>query len=193
MNDGWLTLAKTSLRDPGRAAEDVIAMDFGREVLWTALGLVAIVNTFLVLLVIEVSGPGVPLPGYFDRPLALFILIAGLTVVYIHGMYWAGMAIGGQGRLMDVLAVTVWFQVLRAGAQVAIILLSLAIPALGALASLVVAIWGIWIFINFLARALRLSSPWHAVAVLLIAFVGLIFGLGILMALIGGFAQGVTG
>jgi hypothetical protein len=186
-----LPLARTSLRDPRRAAETIMGLNLGRDVLWTALGLVAVVNTFLLLLVVEVSGPSIPLPGYFDRPLALFILIVGLTVVYVHAMYWAGLAIGGQGTLMDVLALVVWFQVLRAAAQAAVIVLSFLIPPLGALASFAVAIWGIWVFLNFLATALHLTSAWHAVAVLLIAFVGLVLGLGILMALIGGLAQGV--
>ena len=191
MDAALLPLARTSLRDPRAAAKTIMGLSLGRDVLWTALGLVAIVNTFLVLLVVEVSGPSIPLPGYFDRPLALFILIAGLTVVYVHAMYWAGMAIGGQGSLMDVLALVVWFQMLRAAAQAMVIVVSFLIPPLGALASLAVAVWGIWIFLNFLAAALHLSSPWHAIAVLVVAFVGLVLGLGILMALIGTLSQGV--
>ena len=59
------------------------------------------------------------------------------------------------------------------------------------LLSLAVAIWGFWIFLNFLATALHLNSPWHAIAVLVVAFVGLVLGLGILMAVLGGLAQGV--
>lgn len=186
MQQLFVPLVQESIRAPGVAARRVLDMGLTRDILWTALALAAIINTFLVFLMVSSSSTPVPLPGYFDRPLALFVLIAGLTVVYVHAMYWSGKAIGGDGTLTDVLAVVVWFQVLRALAQVCVILVSLALPGLGALLSLAVAVWGFWIFMNFLSTALNLSTPWHALAVLAVSFVGLILGLGILTALIGG-------
>ena len=185
-------LIGTSIRAPREAAAQIVALRLERDVLWTALALVAVINTFLITLMIEFSGPVMPLPGYFTRPLALFVLIAGLTVVYVHAMYWAGLTIGGKGALMDVLAVVVWFQILRALAQVVLIAVSFLLPSLGALGSLVVAIWGFWIFLNFLSVALQLPSVWHALAVLVISFVGLILGLGVLTAVLGGLFQGVV-
>lgn len=184
-------LIQTSIRSPKSAAAQIVDLRLDREVLWTALALVAVVNTFLLTLLIEISGPTMPLPGYFTRPLALFILIAGLTVVYVHAMYWAGQAIGGKGALMDVLALVVWFQILRALAQVVLIALSFVLPSLGALGSLVVAVWGFWIFLSFLSVALDLPSVWHALAVLIISFVGLMLGLGVLTAVVSGLFQGV--
>lgn len=192
MEQTFVPLVRSSIATPREAAGEIVAMQLGRDVLWTALALAAVVNTFLILAVLELSGPTMPVPGYFNSPLALFFLVAGVTVVYVHAMYWAGLAIGGKGALMDVLAVVVWFQVLRAIAQVVIILLSLALPPLGALLSFAVAIWGFWIFLNFLAAALNLATPWHAIAVVVVAFVALVLGVGILMALIGGFAAAMT-
>lgn len=184
-----MPLIRTSLTAPRAGAAQIIAMAFSREVLWTALALVAVINTLLVYFMVgTATQETLPIPGYFDRPLVLFMLVAGLTVVYVHAMYWAGHAIGGQGALMDVLAVMVWFQILRAAAQAAIIVLSLAIPPVGAILSLIVAVWGFWIFLNFLAEALHLTSPWHSLAVLVVAFVGLVLGVGVLTALISGFA-----
>lgn len=185
-----VSLVQTTLRTPREAAKEIISLQLGRDTLWTALTLVAVFNTFLVLLLSEISGPAMPLPGYFDAPLALFVLLTGLIVVYIHAMYWAGLAIGGKGSLMDVLALVVWFQALRAAAQVAVIVLSLAIPAFGMLLSLVVAVWGLWIFLNFIAVAMNLPTLWHGFAVLVLAAVGLILGLGILLGMIGFGAQG---
>lgn len=193
MTGALVPMIQTSLRTPRTAADLIIAIELPRDVLWTALALVAVINTFMLYFLVQITETPVPIPGYFDRPMTLFFLNAGLMVVYIHAMFWAGLAIGGQGRLMDVLAVVVWFQALWLMAQVATVLISLAVPGLGALVSFGVAIWGLWIFLNFLAAALNLSSAWHGVAVLLVSFVGLVFGLGIVMALIGGLAQGVTG
>ena len=185
------SLIRTSLTDPQAVARELMAMNLGRDALWTGLGLIAVINTFLILLVLQIAPPTVELPSYFDRPLVLFVLIAGLTVVFVHAMYWAGLSVGGQGSLMDVLAIVVWIQVLRAMAQVAVLVLSLALPPLGALLSLVVAAWGLWIFLNLLTAALNLPSLWRAAAVLLIAGVGLVLGLGLLLGLIGGLARGV--
>lgn len=192
MRDALVPMVQTSLRNPRGAARLIMAMDLGRDALWTALALVAAVNTFLVLLIVHTSATPLPLPGYFEKPLTLFVLIAGLMVVYIHAMYWAGLVVGGKGGLMDVLAVVVWFQVLRAMAQAAVVLVSLAIPPLGGLLSLVVAVWGLWIFLSFLAEALNLRSLWHAVAALCVASVGLVLGLAVLIAIIGGAALGVV-
>lgn len=180
-----IALARTSLQDPRAAATEIMGLQLTRDVLWTALALVAILNTAIVLLVVQVSGPSMPLPGYIGSPITIFVLIAGLMVVYVHAMYWAALAIGGSGSLNDVLAVLIWFQVLRAAAQIAVLVLSLAIPVLGLMLSLVVAIWGLWIFLNFLAAAMLLKSAGHALVVLVISAVGLILGLGILMSLIG--------
>jgi hypothetical protein len=190
MTDLLLPLAQTSLRDPRAGAQAVIDQGFGRDVLWTALALVAVANTLLVLLLMRGSAPAMPMPGYADAPLALFVIIAGLLVVYVHAMYWAGLAIGGQGTLNDVLAVLVWFQALRAAAQMLVIIVSLAFPAMGLILSLVVAVWGFWIFLNFVATALNLRTVWHSLLVLVLAGVGLILGLGILLSLIGLGAQG---
>lgn len=193
MQRALVPMIQTSLRNPRRAADLIIAMNLSRDALWTALGLVAVVNTFMLYFLVQFSEPTVLVPGYFERPITLFLLNAGLMVVYIHAMYWAGHAMGGTGALMHVLAVVVWFQALWVIAQAATILLSLAVPGLGAMVSLAVAIWGFWIFLNFLAAALQLNSAWHSLAVLVVAFVGLVIGLGIVMALLGGLVQGVTG
>lgn len=193
MEHQLIALIRLSLNEPRKAAQKVLALSLDRDVLWTALALVGILNTLLVTLVIETSGSNTELPGYFDRPLALFVLITGLMVVFIHAVYWAGLVLGGQGSLMDVLALVVWFQVLRALAQVAIIVFSFLLPAAGFLLSLVVAIWGLWIFLNFLAVALNLNSLYRGIAVLAMAALGLILGLAVLVTLIGGLTQGVIG
>lgn len=186
------SMVLTSLRSPKEAAQQVINLGLKRDALWTALALAAVINTFLVLVIIQSSGSTMPLPSYFSQPLALFIIIAGLTVVYVHAMYWAGMMIGGQGTLTGVLAIVVWFQILRALAQMVILVLSIILPSIGALMSMVVTLWGIWIFLNFLTAALQLKTALHAIAVLMVAFVGLVVGLGLLLGLIGGLSQGVA-
>lgn len=192
MNADLVPLARTSLRAPRDAADRIMTLGLPRDVLWTALALVAVVNTFLVLLAVNMSTPPLELPGYFQRPIALFLLITGMTVIYVHAIYWAGLMLGGKGSLNDVLALVIWFQVLRAVAQVAVVVLSLAVPVLGLMLSLAILIWGAWIILNFIAAAMHLPSVAHALGVLIVSAVGLVIGLGLLLALIGTVTQGVS-
>ncbi len=184
-------LALLTLRDPRAAAQQIIGFNFPRDVLWTGLALVALANTVIIVLLLAMSPPNIALPSYFDAPLAMFVLLAGTSVVYIHAIYWTGVAIGGKGSLLDVLALVVWLLVLRVAAQLAVVILTLAAPMLALLLSLVVSVWGFWIMLNFIAEALHLTTLFHAFAVLVIGAIGLVLGLGFLLTLIGLSAQGV--
>lgn len=186
-----MPLVQTTLRDPKEAAARIMALNLGRDVLWPALALVALVNTAIVLLLIAVSPPEMVLPGYFASPLALFVLLTGLLVIYVHALYWAGRAIGGAGALEELLALMVWLQALRAAAQLLVMVLGTLIPSLGALMSLVIAVWGFWILLNFIAAALRLPSLLHALGSLVLGGIGVVIGVGVLLFLFGILAQGV--
>lgn len=192
MIPAMVPLVRRTLREPRAAATAIIGWHLDSASLWSAFGLVSIFNTFVILLALQLSEPAVPLPGYFNQPLALFMLVAGTMAVFIHAMYWTGRAVGGKGDLRDLLALIVWFQFLRATAQLGVIALSLLVPVLGLLAALIVAIWGAWIFLNFVAAGLQLASVGHAIIVLLLSAIGLVLGLGLLAGLIGLPAQGVT-
>ncbi|MBD3663281.1 YIP1 family protein [Sulfitobacter aestuariivivens] len=185
-----IDLAKLTFRDPAAAGKAILALGFSRDVLWTALALVAAFNAVFLQLLMATAGPDQQLPSYFSTPLAAFVLIAGMMVIYIHALYWAGMAMGGNGRLIDLLALVVWLQVLRTGLQLVIILLSVFSPTLAALATLVVFAWGVWVLLTFLMTALNLTSYGHALVVVVVGLIGLVLGLGILLAFIGVLAQG---
>tara|TARA_R110002072_G_scaffold6690_8_gene38347 strand:+ start:273 stop:863 length:591 start_codon:yes stop_codon:yes gene_type:complete len=187
----FFPLVQATLRSPRIAAEQIIAWQLSREVLWTALALVAVLNTFVIVLLIKVAQPDMPLPSYFSAPLVLYVLLAGILVVYVHAIYWAGLAIGGQGMLGDVLALVVWLQVLRALAQVGVLVLTILVPPLALILSLTIAVWGLWVLLSFIATALNLPTIGHAAAVLIIGAVGVVLGLGVLLSLIGLAAQGV--
>ena len=80
-NDLVKPLVQQTLRDPQAAAARIIGLGLGRETLWTGLALVAALNTFVVLLALQISPPAMAMPGYFDQPLVLFFLLAGDILV----------------------------------------------------------------------------------------------------------------
>ncbi|MEM9968762.1 MAG: Yip1 family protein [Pseudomonadota bacterium] len=187
----WWSLILTTLRDPRQAAETIMSWRIDRSALWTALALVALLNTLAFLLAVQSSPQMIPLPIGPDQPLAVFILLTGMMVVYVHSLHWAGTMIGGDGRLEDVLAVVVWLQTLRAGAQFILVLAALIAPLLANLLSLIVIIWGLWILVNFIAAATRLQSIGAAIGALIFAGILLIIGLGVLTGILGFLLQGV--
>ena len=189
--DDLLQLTKLTLRDPREAARRIIAAGFSKDTLWTGLALVTLVNTVVILVLLAMSPPNMPVPGYFSSPLTLYVLLTGTAVIYTHAVYWAGRAIGGSGTLKNVLALVTWVLALRVIAQIAILVLTLAAPVFALLVSLVVSIWGFWIMLNFVAEALDFSTIFLAVAAVFLGALALVFGLGLLLTLIGLGAQGV--
>ena len=186
-----MPLVRTTLRDPRAAAAMIAALPLTREVLWTGVALIAALNALVISATFTFAPPAMELPSYFKMPLVLFVLMAGLMVLYVHALYWVGRAMGGQGRVEPLLATVVWLQALRLVAQIGVLVLTLVLPPLALLASMVVTFWGLWILLNFVAEILRLPSLFHAAAVLAGAALGVLLGLGFLLSLIGLTAQGV--
>ncbi|MDA0962158.1 MAG: YIP1 family protein [Proteobacteria bacterium] len=175
-----------SLRDPAEAARQVIAFNLPREVLWTALALMAVLNTLMYSVTSAlVPGPS-PMPAVFQTPLAYLLFMGGALVLVSIALYWAGRSFGGTGSLDDILSVIIWLQFLRVLVQVVSIVLLLTLPLLAALLTLAAAILGLWIFVHFVDQAHRFGSPLKSVGVIVASFIGMVMGLSILLALFGG-------
>ena len=183
----WLTnLVILSLRDPAEAARRVIAFDLPREMLWTALALMAILNTLMYSATAAlVPGPS-PMPAIFQTPFAYLMFMGGGLVLVSIALYWTGRSFGGTGSLDDILSVMIWLQFLRVLVQVVSIVLLLTLPLLAALLTLAAAILGLWIFVHFIDQAHRFGSPLKSVGVIVASFIGMVMGLSILLALFGG-------
>lgn len=191
----WTELAKTTLRTPRVAAQQIMAMKLGRDVVWTALFALAALNAIVLHLTLANAPPAMQaqLPGYTSNPLTIFMLLAGMMVLYFHMLYWSGLSMGGTGNLYDLVALLVWLQVLRTVVQILTLGLTFTLPALAGIVSLVAAVWALWILICFVTEALNLPGIGHAVMALVVSLVGVILGLGTLLALLGAAAMGVTG
>lgn len=186
-----MPLVRTTLFEPRAAAAAIAAFPLTREVLWTGLALVAALNALVISAGFALAPPTMQMPSFFSMPLMLFVLLAGLMVLYVHALYWVGRALGGEGQVDTLLGAVVWLQGLRLCAQAGILLLTLALPPFGVLASFVVTFWGLWILLNFVAELMRLPGLFHAAGVLIGAAIGVLLGLGFLLTLIGLTAQGV--
>lgn len=180
-----------SLRDPRKAAEQIMGWHLDRDILWTGLALAAAVNT-LIFSISVVLQPSAAMPILFNSPLAIFLLLTGVLTITVHGLYWTGRTIGGTGSLGDVLSLILFLQVLRIIAQIVIFVVMFAAPSLSLLLSLVTGILGVWILVNFIAAAHRFDNLARAVGTLLISMAVIVLGLSFLLSIVGIAAQGVA-
>lgn len=196
----WTQLAVDTLRDPKGTAEQIMGWQVGRAELYMALIAVSAINAFLAgaaNVIAPVSTDpavieAVPMLVLMNRPLVLFVLIAGGLVVSVHALFWAGKAMGGNGRLIDMLALLTWLQALRAAAQAGVLVLSLAVPFLGGLVALAVVIIAFWLLLNFINAALHFGSLFRAFGVLLAVMAALFLGLTLLVTVMSLTAGGLT-
>jgi hypothetical protein len=181
----WRDLAVETVLTPATAAARVLQLDLSQQVLWMALFLVAVLNTILFKITnLAVPGPS-PLPPAFDSPLITLLVVAGGLVLTVHALFWTGRAMGGTGRLGDVLVLMIWLQVLRLVVQGATLILVLTIPALAVLLVFATAILGLWILIHFINAAHHFDSLPLSAGVLVATLVGLTLGLSVILFLIG--------
>ncbi len=180
-----------ALREPRKAADQIIGWRLDRDTLWTALALAASVNTLIFSLSVVLQ-PSEAMPAFFTSPLAMFVLLSGVLVVTTHGLYWTGRAIGGQGELGDMLSLIVFLQILRILAQIVIFVLMFVSPGISLLLSLATGIFGMWLLVNFIAAAHRFETLGRAIGTLLIAMAMIVLGLSFLLSIVGIAAQGVV-
>lgn len=183
-------LALLTVRDPKAGAEIVLRWNLPRDVLWTAVVLVGVVTTILASLGHIIMPLPEPLRGLGERPFVYLVIAVGGFVSTVLAVYWTGRMMGGQGNLFDFMTLLLWLQTMRTAAQAIILICLVIAPALGGLVALFVGVATLWIFVNFISIGLRLDSIWRAVFVLIVGALAFLFGLSLLMSLIGVFFAG---
>lgn len=189
----WRDLAVLSVRNPAQAARDLMAMGLPRDTLWTALALVAVLNTILFSLSRVIAPGPSPFPAILNSPIVYFLLVVVGLVLTIYALFWVGRGLGGKGSLDDVMVLVIWLQVLRVVVQAATMVLLLTIPILSALLVLASAIIGMYMLVHFINQAHRLESNGRSIGVLIAAMVAIVLGLSLILSLIGAPMGGVPG
>lgn len=181
----WQALVVDTLRDPAETGRQIIGWQVPRPVIYQALILVAALNALMAGVTEFIMPSPMQLPPLLANPLSFFVVIAGGLVISAHLIYWAGRALGGQGDLSDVLVLMVWLQALRALAQVVVVVLALIAPGIAALFALGVAIFGLWLLLNFIKVSLNFATLGHAAGLLVAVMAGILLGLMLLITLTG--------
>lgn len=178
--------ALETLRDPRGSAAKLIAQDVPMPTLWAALALAAVLNAMLVGLNMVLFPTAVfPLPPIFMNPVVYALAMAAGSALSIFVLFWVGERMGGEGQLQDVAVVLIWLQYLRLAAQVILLVLTILMPVLALIATLAITLFSLWLVLCFLDVAHRFNSMGKSALVLVFSFMGVIFGLSMLLMLLG--------
>lgn len=179
-------LVVLSVTRPAEAADRLLSLRLPRGVLWAGLLLASALNAILFSLS-DLLLPTPPMfPSFLHSPLVYFGLVVLGLVAFIQALTWSGRVLGGEGGPDDVMAVIVWLQFLRILVQAASLLLVLTVPVLSLVLVMAATFVGLYIMLNFIARAHRLDSLGKAAFVLVLAALAVIVAASVLIALAGG-------
>lgn len=190
----FLTLVGRSITEPAAVARDVMATQWRRDTLWTALALVAVLNVILIAVMQIVS----PLPDALEQqgvvlsPFTYVMLVGAFLVLFVFAVKGAGRMLGGQGSFDATLVLMVWFQVVSLVLEAAQVLLVLISPFLGGLFGMVSLGVLLWCIVNFIDVLHGFENRGKAVGTLLLALVGTAMGAGLILAFLGVGAPGGT-
>ena len=188
----WGALILETVRTPEIAANRIMSWQLPRVAVYQILIVVSALNTLTTAFQVSLSVDPGPMGQALSHPFGFFILGAGLTVVFVHLLYWVGNALGGDGNFGDLLTLLIWLEVLRFLAQVVILAAGFVIPALALLLFLGILVLNLWLLLHFIRIAMRLNSMWHATGVLVATIGGLVMGMTVLLSLIGLSTLGIS-
>lgn len=170
----WMRAVWSAIVEPSASAQKVIALGLPRDALWTALGLITVLNVILLALLQMVS----PAPIVFEEqvftvsPFGYATVLGVFLLLFVMGMFYAGKAMGGAGTLLGALTIVVWFQSISLTLetiQLGLLLISPAAASIFGMLSLGALLWCILNFVNVLHGFENLGK---SAGVLLLSLVG---------------------
>ncbi|WP_324754533.1 Yip1 family protein [Roseovarius sp. Pro17] len=190
-----IDLFRQTLSAPRAAADRIMGLDLPRRWLWTALALMGVLNGIVYSLFLQVGGPPDPgttplIPPALQSPALFTMFLLGALVITVMTLTWVGKAMGGKAEVPQILALIAWLQVLRLAVQLALLVLMLALPLAGLVLVVVASVWGLVILVVFIDRAHGFENIFKAVAVIILAFLGMLIGLSAFLGVLATLVMG---
>lgn len=185
--ESLLNLLRRSLSEPDSVARDLVALDLRRDVLWTALALVAVLNVLLMALLQIVS----PVPDALEQqgivlsPFTYTILVGAFLVVFVFSIQSVGRLLGGQGSFSATLVLMIWFQALSLALEVVQVFLVLISPAIGGIFGIVSLGVLLWCMVNFIKVLHGFENKGKAIGTLVLALISTAVGAGLILSIVG--------
>jgi len=193
----FIDLFRQTLTEPRAAGARVIAMGWPPQILWLTLGLIAVAMSLAVSGILKAAplpegemGEMLRLNPAYRAPLLFALMQWGQAVISVFVLTWIGRAFGGEARVEDMLAVTIWLQLVAIVLGIGVVVITVLLPPIGAFALLAFVAWSIFIMLAMIDAAHRFDNFAKALGVFVVAIVALAVGSAMLAALIGAAAIG---
>ena len=178
-----IPLARQAITQPREAATTLLSMGIPRDALWPAFFLMVILS----ILLLYVGGMLTPVPEDVTAPspLLMALVTAVISIASVFAVWKVGQTMGGKGSFEETLLLTVFMQAILFAAQVFELFLTLAVPPIGMVFSLVLILVAVWINVNFISALHGFPSLMKSLGVLLLASLGVALVLVFMMTLAG--------
>ncbi|MCK0138775.1 YIP1 family protein [Aliiroseovarius sp. F47248L] len=179
-------MALQTVPEPRKVARDLFDLNLPREVLWTALALVVVVNAALGVL----AGMMYPLdPTQMGAILSSPVLLGVIEAVFMFGMAWGiyaiGRMFGGQGYLSDAIITVVWMEFIFLMFQALTLVLTFFAPGLAAILMIGSVVLFFWILSHFTTESHGFASTGLVFASILGFMILAVFALSFILVILG--------
>lgn len=182
--EALLPLARQAITQPREAADALLAMNVPKAALWPAFFLMVILSV-LLMYVAQARDLAMAAGGMAPSPFVMVLATCAISIAYVAALWKVGQAMGGKGSFDDALLLTVFVQGILFAAQIVEFLLTLVVPPVGMVFSLVLIVAAVWINVNFVAALHGFPSLMKAFGVLLLASLGVAILMVFLLSLAG--------
>jgi hypothetical protein len=194
MLGAFLGLVRASFTDARGTFRALMARRIRREDLWMALALVTILSVIAAEPFTRMMSPDETMlfAPFAGRPLTGAFVEFSLYAVSVFVIYWISRAAGGTGNFPDTLLAVTWLQALMLVIQAVQVVALFVWPTGAALLGIAGGVAFLYFLTIFVQEAHHFASALKVFAMILAGLFGLVFGLAVILALIGVTFSGVA-
>lgn len=176
-----------AVQDPRESAARILSVRPKRDALWLLLALVAVVSTLLSQVGVLLSGAsGDALMGPFGgAPITMAAIQAMFMLLMVFAVYQIGQWCGGTGTFDETLAIVIWLQVILVALQLLQFVLLLITPAVAMLVGFAAIALFFYLLCQFIVVLHDFRSAGMVFVGVILSMFGLMFVMGLLMAMLG--------
>lgn len=174
-----------SFTQPRQVAEYLIRRQLSRANLWLIFGLVTVLSALVLSAVAAVTPTPPDVQSLTLSPWVAAIFVGAVMLILVFSLFYVGRWIGGTGSLDDTILMISWHQGITVAFQVAQLVLVLLSPSLGAFANLIGIIFLFYVLLQFIDVLHGFASLAKSFGAFALAMVAMMFGLAILMSVLG--------
>ncbi len=181
-----ISLIRLSILTPKEGAATILSFSPGRDILWTALALIAVVSGVLSTLSTYVVPAASADMGehLLSSPVLFTGVLAGILLLTVICTHYIGRGFGGTGEFNESLLVVAWLQLVLVAVQVVQLGIALVSPEIAQLIGVASLFLFIWLYVNFVAVLHGFASLPMVLVGMMISMFAVGIGLSILLSLI---------